>query len=337
MAHVVTYTRSRLKLAALRRADDAGRGMARLEVNEELAKLAGMMLARYPHLSPQAIEELKKEAGLWSAAKGLAGRAGGFVKRLFTKAPVAGPKVIKRAPRVQMPQRGWAARKAQVRVQQAPVSAARQRRLARAGREAPTPTGGVPYKVTPPPPAPAGTVAAGPAQAATAPAAGGAPRAVKRKRVARAQAPGSVAAPAQTAPAAGAAAPAGRVVRRTRAPRQAAPGSRAVPGAARQPGQVAPGPKVAPAQPAPTTAPGTVRQGPAQGGSQPGFLRRWAGPLALGVGALGLYGAGKAGGAAIRMAEQSRQSPWAYGAAWSPVAYGYGQQPYGQFHQSMGM
>jgi len=331
MAHVVTYTKSRLKLAALHQADEAGRGLARLDTNEELAKLAGMMLARYPHLSPAMIEELEKEAGWWGAAKGL-------VKKLFTKAPTAGPKVISRAPKVQMPSRSWAARKSQIRAQQAPPSAARQRRLARAGREA-APAGpvrgGAPYRVTPPPTTPPGTVAA---PAAAAPAGGG-PRLVKRTRGVRARQPGAPA-PAAQAPAAAAAAPApaGRVATRRggrlRA-REQAPGSRAGAPVARQPGQAVQGPAVTPP---PAAAPaGTVQQGPAGGGSQPGFLRRWWKPMALGAGALGMYGVARAGGAAIRMAEQSRQSPWAYGAAWSPVQYGYGPTPYGQFQQSMGM
>jgi hypothetical protein len=330
MAHVITYTKSRLKLAALGQADRAGRGMARLEANEELAKLAGIMLARYPHMSP---EELEKAAGikfLGSLARGVGGRVAGLARRLFKAAPKAAPKVVKR-PRVRTRRVGWQQRKVQVRAQQraAAPSAARSRRLARAGRQAPPPTsarGAPTYKVQPPPPAPA---TAQPAVGAVQ------PRTVRSG------------ATQPSAPVRGTPAPQRKVVRRKRGVRPA-PGSRAGAPAARQPGQVATGPKVAPGQPAPQAAPATARGGTVSPGpaakapaaaaeKSPGFLRRWWKPMALGAGALGLYGAGKGGAAAIRMMEQSRQSPWAYGAAWSPTAYGYGQQPYGQFQQSIGM
>lgn len=388
MAHVITYTKSRAKLAALRQADNAGRGVARLEANEELAKIAGAMLARY-HLDPDLVEELEKEAG-WAALKAIGGGivrgakgAVGAIRRVKRGLPLRGVRGVK-APATPTgarvatrakpkPQRvGWRQRKAQARTradvaarqaqQQArtaqPVSGARARRLGRAGKpapagpiqQAPAPTtaaptaaapkqprvvsrkgrairrrGGGPYRqpAAPPPKAPV-TAGQAPTAAGTIQAPGTlrkAPKVVKRTRGgrvrARAQAPGSRA---------GAPAPAAR-----------APGT---------PGHVAAGPKIAPGQPAVQQAPavrpaagrgGTVRQGPAAAGDKsPGFLRRWWKPMALGAGALGMYGAAKAGGSALRMMEQSRQSPWAYGAAWSPVQYGYGQQPYGQFHQSMG-
>jgi hypothetical protein len=69
---------------------------------------------------------------------------------------------------------------------------------------------------------------------------------------------------------------------------------------------------------------------------QPGFLRRWAGPAALGALGLGAYGLSKAVPWAAHTMENTGGMPMAYGGGWSPTPYGYGYTPYGPGMPTMG-
>jgi len=88
---------------------------------------------------------------------------------------------------------------------------------------------------------------------------------------------------------------------------------------------------------APAASKGTTSAPPTKGKGILPFMWRNRAPLALGGAALGMYGVGKGAQFAARQLEQTSTTPQSQGTpgGWSPVNYGYGNNPYGN-QQAMG-
>lgn len=301
MPRLITHAETMRKLAALQVADMTGRSMAQDRAVEELAKTAGVLLARRS-LSP-AEYELLKEAGLFSRIGGAvssgAQSIGGAVKGTLRK--VRGR--LSSAPSRTM--QGFSRGEADL--------------LRRGGVK--------PGEVKAPNSRTSGWGSLKPKEETVW---GGAKRTLPKEAPAG-MAPGPRPAPAgdrTTGWGRGGSSKAGPAKAPTEPPAQGPYRSSSNP----QPQAQAPQQAPQAAQRAPANQP--TQQAPAQ---QQGSRGTGWGRMALYGGAgLGAYGLYKGIGWGARQLEQTSTSPMAYGGGWSPTAYGYGPNPYGEGSPNMG-